>query len=115
MKTVLFIIVWIILAFIGCCIIMLSSCGNNNQDASNKTPSVQTDESTKQKDEGLSTEFLGNYHGIQSSYFMKNQYGDEMVINGNKISVPFLCSTTKVVRSFSVLLFGCQATKNKPG
>ena len=74
--------------FIGCCIIMLSSCGNNNQDASNKTPSVQTDESTKQKDEGLSTEFLGNYHGIQSIYFMKNQYGDEMVINGNKISVP---------------------------
>lgn len=74
--------------FIGCCIIILSSCGNNNQDASNKTPSVQTDESTKQKDEGLSTEFLGNYHGIQSSYFMKNQYGDEMVINGNRISVP---------------------------
>lgn len=74
--------------FIGCCIIMLSSCGNNNQDASNKTPSVKTDESTKQKDEGLSTEFIGNYHGIQSSYFMKNQYGDEMVINGNKISVP---------------------------
>jgi hypothetical protein len=67
---------------------MLSSCGNNNQDASNKTPSVQTDESTKQKDEGLSTEFLGNYHGIQPSYFMKNQYGDEMVINGNKIPVP---------------------------
>lgn len=74
--------------FIGCYIIMLSSCGNKNQDASDKTPSVQTDESTKQKDEGLSTEFLGNYHGIQPSYFMKNQYGDDMVINGNKVSVP---------------------------
>lgn len=74
--------------FIGFFTIMLSSCGNNNQDTSNKTPSVQTDESTKQKDEGLSTEFLGNYHGIQPSYFMKNQYGDEMVINGNKIPVP---------------------------
>ena len=74
--------------FIGCCINMLSSCGNNNQDASNKAPFVQTDESTKQQDEGLSTEFLGNYHGIQPSYFMKNQYGDEMVINGNKIPVP---------------------------
>jgi hypothetical protein len=49
---------------------------------------VQTDESTKQKDEGLSAEFLGNYHGIQSSYLMKNQYGDDMVINGNKISIP---------------------------
>lgn len=74
--------------FIGYCIIMLSSCVNNNQDASNKTPSVQKDESTKQKDEGLSTEFLGNYHSIQPSYFMKNQYGDDMVINGNKIPVP---------------------------
>ena len=67
----------------------LYSCGGNAAtDNSSKTPSVQIDESTKQKDEGLSTEFLGNYHGIQSSYFMKNQYGDEMVINGNKIPVP---------------------------
>jgi hypothetical protein len=67
---------------------MQSSCGNNNQNTFNKLPSTQTDESTKQKAEGLSAEFLGNYHGIQSSYFMKNQYGDEMVINGNKIPVP---------------------------
>jgi len=74
--------------FIGFFPIMLSSCGNKNQDTSNKTPSVQTDESTKQKDKGLSTEFLGNYHGIQPSYFMKNQYGDDMVINGQKVPVP---------------------------
>lgn len=74
--------------FIGCCIIMLSSCGNNNQDASDKTSSIKKDESTQQKAAGLSTELLGNYHGIQPSYFMKNQYGDEMVINGNKIPVP---------------------------
>jgi hypothetical protein len=74
--------------FIGCCIILLSSCGNNNQDASDKTLSIKTDESTQQKGAGLSTELLGNYHGIQPSYFMKNQYGDEMVINGNKIPVP---------------------------
>ena len=77
--------------------LIISSCSNNdpttdagknNQDAPNKKPSEQTDESTKQKEEGLATEFLGNYHGIQPSYFMKNQYGDEMVINGNKISIP---------------------------
>jgi hypothetical protein len=74
--------------FISCCIIMLSSCGNNNQEASDKTSSIKTDESTQQKAAGLSTELLGNYHGIQPSYFMKNQYGDEMVINGNKIPVP---------------------------
>jgi hypothetical protein len=67
---------------------MLSSCGNNNQEASDKTSSIKTDESTQQKAAGLSTELLGNYHGIQPSYFMKNQYDDEMVINGNKIPVP---------------------------
>ncbi|MDO9037524.1 MAG: hypothetical protein Q7U59_04150, partial [Lutibacter sp.] len=27
-------------------------------------------------------------HGIQPSYYLKNQYGDNMVINGQKISVP---------------------------
>jgi len=73
---------------IGCCIILLSSCGNNNQDSSDKTQSIQTDESTQHKAAGLSTEFLGNYHGIQTGYFMKNQYGDDMLINGNKVPVP---------------------------
>ena len=48
----------------------------------------KTEGATKEKAEGLSIEFLGNYHGIQPSYFMKNQYGDDMVINGNKIPVP---------------------------
>jgi hypothetical protein len=74
--------------FIGCYFIMLSSCGNNNQDNSSIEPPKQTEEFTKQKATGLNTEFLGNYHGIQPSYFMKNQYGDDMVINGNKVSVP---------------------------
>lgn len=88
--------------FIGSFIIMLSSCGNNNQDNSSKAPSKQTDESTKQRAAGLKTEFLGNYHGIQPSYFMKNQYGDDMVINGNKVSVPsidykFLLKANNVV------------------
>lgn len=64
--------------------IILFSCNGNNHSESITTES----KSTKQKDEGLSTEFLGNYHGIQPSYFMKNQYGDDMVINGNKVSVP---------------------------
>ena len=72
----------------GCFIILLSSCSNNNQDNSSKSPTKQADESTNQEVAGLKAEFLGNYHGIQPSYFMKNQYGDDMVINGNKVSVP---------------------------
>lgn len=36
----------------------------------------------------LTDDFLGNYHGIRESYFMKNQYGDDMIIAGNKVPVP---------------------------
>ena len=66
--------------------IILFACNENNHSESITTDSI----SKKQKDEGegFSTDFLENYHGIQPSYFMKNQYGDDMVINGNKVSVP---------------------------
>ena len=74
--------------YIGCFIILLSSCGNNNQSNSSQAPSKQADKSTNQEVASLKAEFLGNYHGIQPSYFLKNQYGDDMVINGNKVSVP---------------------------
>ena len=67
---------------------ILTSCGNNNQESANNSKSIQTEASTKEKSEGLHVEFLGNYHGIQPSYFMKNQYGDEMLINGNKVTIP---------------------------
>ena len=62
-----------------------NSCENRNQnDSNNNSDFTQKEE----KVTGLKAEFLGNYHGIQPSYFMKNQYGDDMVINGNKVSVP---------------------------
>ncbi len=53
-----------------------------------KSTTIQTEKLSNDKAEVLSAEFLGNYHGIQPSYFMKNQYGNDMVINGNKVSVP---------------------------
>jgi hypothetical protein len=31
---------------------------------------------------------LGVYHGIQDSYFMKNKFGDDLIVNGQKINVP---------------------------
>lgn len=34
------------------------------------------------------TALLGIYHGVQASYNLKNQYGDDMEVNGNKIPVP---------------------------
>ena len=73
---------------IGALTITLFGCGNNNQESTNNSSPNETEKKSEDKPEGLSAEFLGNYHGIQPSYFMKNQYGDDMVINGNKVSVP---------------------------
>lgn len=67
---------------------ILISCGNNNQESTNNSSPNETEKISEDKPEGLSAEFLGNYHGIQPSYFMKNQYGDDMVINGNKVPIP---------------------------
>jgi len=62
---------------------IFSSCGN-------KAENIQTQSTEVKKDKQplLQPEYLGNYHGIQPSYYMKNQYGDDMVINGQKVSVP---------------------------
>ena len=69
-------------------VIVLTSCGGSISSEPAEATEQLSAETTKQNDEGLPTDFLGNYHGIQPSYFMKNQYGDDMVINGNKVSVP---------------------------
>jgi len=68
--------------------ITLLGCGNSDQESTNNSSPNESEKISADKTKGLSTEFLGNYHGIQPSYFLKNQYGDEMVINGNKIPVP---------------------------
>ena len=68
--------------------ITLFGCGYSNQESTNISSPNESEKMSADKTEGLSAEFLGNYHGIQPSYFMKNQYGDDMVINGNKVSVP---------------------------
>lgn len=68
-------------------LLIWTSC-NNSQENGNNQSLNQTQQSQTHKDAELQADLLGNYHGIQPSYFMKNQYGDDMVINGNKISVP---------------------------
>jgi len=81
--------------------ISLTGCGNNNSDATNKSTNQSAEASPKEEGQ-LDNDLLGRYHGIQPSYFLKNQYGDDMVINGNKVSVPsidfkFLLKENKVV------------------
>lgn len=62
---------------------IFSSCGNNQENKQTQPTEVEKDKQVL-----LQPEYLGNYHGIQPSYYMKNQYGDDMVINGQKVSVP---------------------------
>ena len=62
---------------------IFSSCGNNQENKQTQPTKVEKDKKIL-----LQPEYLGNYHGIQPSYYMKNQYGDDMVINGQKVSVP---------------------------
>lgn len=68
--------------------ITLIGCDSNNQGATNNSSSNEPEKISDNKTAGLEANLLGNYHGVQPSYFMKNQYGDDMVINGNKVSVP---------------------------
>lgn len=67
---------------------LLTSCGGSSSSEPAEAREQSATDITKPNAEGLPTEFLGNYHGIQPSYFMKNQYGDDMVINGKKVPVP---------------------------
>ncbi len=68
-------------------IVIFLSCTNNT--APKETQSTQKTSTVSEiNPQSLSTQFLGIYHGKQPSYFMKNQYGDDMLVNGNKVSVP---------------------------
>ena len=64
-------------------LLVLSSCGNKIDN--NRTQSTEVKIYSRPL---IHNEYLGNYHGIQPSYNMKNQYGDDMIIGGQKVSVP---------------------------
>ena len=67
-------------------LILLMSCGGNNPSP---TTSVPTDSVTAAiTPEDPNADILGSYQGVQESYTMKNQYGSDMEVNGNKINVP---------------------------
>jgi hypothetical protein len=80
--------IFTVILIISTITISLNGCGNSQNESSNNAQPKVSEKISDIKTEGLSDGLLGNYHGIQPSYFMKNQYGDEMVINGNKVSVP---------------------------
>lgn len=69
-------------------IVLLLSCNNNNSNTNKIPPNQETSTTSETKLQSIAGQFLGIYHGQQPPYFMKNQYGDDMIINGNKVSVP---------------------------
>ncbi len=86
--------------------------GCTNQPKEGNAPAQSTEAASpvvEEKGKALFPEFLGNYNGIQPGYYMKNQFGKEMVINGNKVEVPscdftFLLKENNVVRLLQINL-----------
>lgn len=84
--------------FIGTFLFLITSCGSKTQAPTNENaPNPETEQRVQttrpeepqvEKPKAVSTEFLGIYHGVQPGYTMKNKFGDDMIINGQKIKVP---------------------------
>ena len=62
-------------------VILLVRC-DSNVSKDSKVDEVKVNESI------MDEEYLGVYIGIQNSYYMENKFGDYLMINGNKVSVP---------------------------
>ena len=62
-------------------IMLLVRC-DSNVGKDSKVDEVKVNESI------MDEEYLGVYIGIQNSYYMENKFGDYLMINGNKVSVP---------------------------
>ena len=64
--------------------VILFGCYNGT----NKSSSAETNQVLAEKTVENPAIYLGNYHGIQATYFIKNQYGYDMIIGCKKVSVP---------------------------
>ena len=69
-------------------IFLFYSCGNHEGISKGKTKTVDKVQQAEIDTPQLEADFLGVYHGEQPGYFMKNQYGDDMIIGGKKVYVP---------------------------
>jgi hypothetical protein len=72
------------------CLLAMVSCSNESNSSNEQVDSTpqKTEINSSEKSKSLEVKYLGIYHGIQAPYFMKNQFGDDMIINGKKVPVP---------------------------
>jgi len=71
---------WLKAVLLLFCLRILGGCeiSNNSSETS----------AAENVDSKFSALVSGTYHGIQEGYFLKNQNGEDMVINGEKVPVP---------------------------
>ena len=71
------------LMFVAAASLLAVACTSNSTSGGAERNIVE-----EENQNGLPQEYLGNYHGIQPGYNMKNQYGDDVIINGQAIKIP---------------------------
>lgn len=83
------------------CFIFLNlfSCGGEGNV--NESNSIKQDDSINYN---ISEDFYGVYEGEQSSYIMKNKFGDDFIINGEPLIVPTLNHKFKVESNLKISL-----------
>jgi len=80
-------------------IIIFTSCESRDKEGDATSSLIQKGEATR-----IAKEFQGIYHGIQPAYNLKNEYGDEMIINGNPVAVPSIDFKFSLKEDFVVSL-----------
>lgn len=68
--------------------LLLSACGNNEGSSKGETQTDEKVQPAETKIPQLEADFLGVYQGTQPGYFLKNQYGDDMIVAGKKAPIP---------------------------
>lgn len=79
MKKVIFFYVQVALLFF-----FMTSCNNGKSKDTGLSPKNDLTEQIGSIPDSL----LGVYQGVQPEYFMKNKYGEDLVLNGQKIFIP---------------------------
>ena len=78
--------------FVSVISLLIIGCSGSSEkvvsSADTTLPISNIDNPSEVNQTNNNAELIGMYHGVQPGYYLKNQYGNDMEINGNKIPVP---------------------------
>ena len=89
--------------------LIFASCESQQKDDSSTSSNMQQQEAP-----GIAEKFQGIYHGVQPAYNLKNENGDEMIINGNPVAVPSIDYKFTIKEDFDVSLQQISLEDNSP-